>query len=900
LIIRKCDNTDIENLFSGELLMVCVDPRNSIINGLDVKGNELFTFPSATTPKKVNDKLDYQTLDHVPNPIMVFNPDLSIAHVNPALEAMTGYTQKDLRGKKPPYPFWSDYDNLKFKTEIQQNLGGGNGIIEHLLLRKNGEQVPIKTKVSLVKDDNKLKYIIVHWTDITGRKKADEALQESRILFHSLFENMLEGYAYCQMIFEKGQPQDFVYLDVNSAFEKLTGLKNVVGRRVSEVIPGVKESNPALFEIYGRVSTTGQPEKFEQYLTPLAIWYSISVYSPKNGYFVATFDNITNRKQAEIKLSQSEAFNTSLLYDSPNPILVINPDGSIQYLNPALEKLTGYSKDEIMGRPFPPLWWPEDKVKDYDIQNLSAVKQKALIEERVIKNKKGELLWVNVSVNQIEELGKPKYYIANWVDITEKKKAGEQNRFQALLMDNISEAVISTDLNASILSWNKAAENIYGWKQEEVLGKRLFEVLQICSLTGKSMLGLSKQLEEKGVWKGDSYHRRRDGTVLNVYSSICRIKDGSGKAIGNVGIYRNITEQKKAEEKLCLAAQEWRTTFDSITDMIFIQDREGKLLRMNRAFSNAIHKLPQELIGLPSYDVIPGIKGTPLDWRYQKPPVTKTPLTIAFFEPSLGIDIEGSSSPVLAENGELLGSVNVLRDVTEHKKFAEKLMLTDRLATIGELAAGVAHELNNPLTSIIGFSQLVLDEEASPEIIDDLKIINSESQRAARIVKSLLTFGRKHQPVKQLNQINDCINEVLSLRAYEHKCRNIKVISQLDHKLAPLMFDYFQMQQVFINLIVNAEFFMSQAHNGGNLTVKTEITGGMIRTSVADDGTGITPENLKHLFNPFFTTKEVGKGTGLGLAICHGIVSEHGGNIYAQSEPGKGATFVVELPSLIN
>jgi PAS domain S-box-containing protein len=730
-----------------------------------------------------------------------------------------------------------------------------------------------------------------------SRKKDDESLCSTELLYHSIFEHLLEGYAYCRMIFEQGLPQDFIYLDVNSAFSSLTGLKTVAGKRVTEVVPGIKESNPELFEIYGRVAATGQPEKFEQYLPPLSAWFSVSVFSPQRGYFIATFDNITQRKRAESKLLESEAFSLSLLSNSPNPISVINPDGSIRYMNPAMEKLTGYAKEEILGRPFPPPWWPEEKVKDYDLQNMSVVKQQVLIEERVFKKKNGEQFWVSLSLRQIEEQGMIKFYIANWLDITEKRKATQQIRYQALLMDNVSDAIISTEINSHIVSWNKAAEKIYGWKEEEVAGKRIGDVLHL-TFPGSTVKELVQCLDKTGHWQGESNQKRCDGSSLHVSGSVSRIKDRWGKDIGNVAIYRDITEIKKAEEKLRLSAKEWQTTFDSISDMIFIQDRDGKIIRMNKAFAGVFHKCQEELIGLPCSDVIRGIKGTPLDCRRQTGPESKKLVSFEFFEAALGIDIQGSSSPIVDENGEFLGSVIVLRDVTEHKKLAEKLMMTDRLATIGELAAGVAHELNNPLTSVIGFSQLVLEEEAPPEIIEDLKIINSESQRAARIVKNLLTFGRKHQPVKQLNQINDCISEVISLRSYEHKCRNIKVIDQFDTGLPAIMFDYFQMQQVFINLIVNAEFFMNEAHNGGNLTIITEKSRGMIRISLSDDGPGISPENLNHLFNPFFTTKAVGKGTGLGLAICHGIVSEHGGSIFAESERGKGATFVIELPCL--
>ena len=222
--------------------------------------------------------------------------------------------------------------------------------------------------------------------------------------------------------------------------------------------------------------------------------------------------------------------------------------------------------------------------------------------------------------------------------------------------------------------------------------------------------------------------------------------------------------------------------------------------------------------------------------------------------------------------------------------------MADRMASIGELAAGTAHELNNPLTSVIGFSQLLMEKDIPDDIREDLKLIYNEAQRAAGVTKNLLTFAQKQAPMKQLNQINKIIEDVLKLRAYEHKVNGIEVKRQLAPDLPEIMVDYSQMQQVFLNIIINAEYFMSEAHNRGTLTITTKKQNGNVRISIADDGPGISKENLRRIFNPFFTTKEAGKGTGLGLSICHGIVAEHGGQIYARNQPGKGATIFIELP----
>jgi signal transduction histidine kinase len=246
--------------------------------------------------------------------------------------------------------------------------------------------------------------------------------------------------------------------------------------------------------------------------------------------------------------------------------------------------------------------------------------------------------------------------------------------------------------------------------------------------------------------------------------------------------------------------------------------------------------------------------------------------------------------------GNLFGHITIARDITEQKQQNERLMSSDRLASLGELAAGTAHEFNNPLTSVIVLSQLLMEREIPNDIREDLKLINKEAQRAANVARNLLTFGGKHAPVKQLDQINSIIEDVLELRAYEHKANNIDVERHLAPDLPEIMVDYFQMQQVFMNIIINAQYFMTEAHGRGTMTITTQKENSTVGISFADDGPGITPEDLNRIFDPFFTTKEAGKGTGLGLSICHSIVTEHGGQIYVSSQLGKGATIFIELP----
>ena len=359
-------------------------------------------------------------------------------------------------------------------------------------------------------------------------------------------------------------------------------------------------------------------------------------------------------------------------------------------------------------------------------------------------------------------------------------------------------------------------------------------------------------------------------------------------------------ECKRAEEGMERAAKEWRTTFDAISDWISIHDENFKITRMNRAFAKVFKTEPKELIGKTCYELVHGIKEPWPDCPHRRALKIRHPTRQEFVNPHLGIYIEAVCSPIFNDRGEVTATVHVVRDITERKKMEEQLVVTDRLASIGELASGVAHELNNPLTGIIGFSELLLDEDIPDNVRKDLRVIQMEAQRSAGIVRNLLTFAQKHAPSKEPVDINCTIQKALELRAYELKVNNIQVNTYLASDLPKIMADGFQLEQVFINIIINAEHFMIEAHGRGTLTITTERVRDIIRASFADDGPGIAKKNLGHLFDPFFTTKEVGKGTGLGLSISYGIITEHSGRIYAESELGKGATFVVELPIVGN
>ena len=380
-------------------------------------------------------------------------------------------------------------------------------------------------------------------------------------------------------------------------------------------------------------------------------------------------------------------------------------------------------------------------------------------------------------------------------------------------------------------------------------------------------------------------------------------------ALENARLYaasqQEVAERKQAEEALGRQKAYFQQLFDNSPDAIILVDTADRIVDVNKGFETLFGYRANEIKGQPINDVIVPEdrieEASALSQAGFNSKVVRLETARKRKDDSL-IDVAIVGYPIRLGN-ETVGGCAIYSDITERKRAEEKedqlqqeLYESGRLAAIGELAAGVAHEINNPLTAILGFSQRVLRKSHNKSLARDLERISGEALRAARIVQNLLTFARRREPKKEDCDTNDILRRALELRAYELKTSNISLVTDLAPGLPRVRADSHQIQEVFLNVVLNSEQAMVEAHQAGTLAIKTCKNKGYVQIVFSDDGPGIVNENLHRIFLPFFSTRADKGGTGLGLSICHGIVTEHGGKIHAKSRLGEGTTFVVELP----
>jgi PAS domain S-box-containing protein len=479
-------------------------------------------------------------------------------------------------------------------------------------------------------------------------------------------------------------------------------------------------------------------------------------------------------------------------------------------------------------------------------------------------------------------------------DITDRREA--ERRYRELF-DSIQEGLFFATPDGRFLDVNDAMVRMLGYgSREEMLRSDVSPHLYPAPAARERFL---QALAERGVLRNyEETLRRKDGALLHTLQNITAVRDAQGRIAQIRGLMLDVTEQKSFQSQLQRERDFNQKILNTTQSMILVLDTAGLISYANRRCYETGYR-EDELIGHRLVDwVEPSHRKdfeAALETTANGQQVENLELQVRRSDETMG-HFSISLSPMRDEQSAVNNLVVVMTDITDAVLLQAKLAHSERMATIGRLVSGVAHEVNNPLAAILGFTDLLLENPDVPlSAREDLQIILQETQRTKDIVQDLLSFARQRPVQRELVQVNTVLRQTIKLRSYDFASHGVEVTEEFDDTLNPALGDAQQLQQVFLNILNNAYDAVQETGRRGHIEIRTERAGHSVQVVVTDNGTGIA--DPQHIFDPFYTTKQPGKGTGLGLSICYGIVRAHGGEIqcWNNTESG-GSTFVVRIP----
>jgi PAS domain S-box-containing protein len=733
-------------------------------------------------------------------------------------------------------------------------------------------------------------------------------LRDNEARFRGLFEHMRSGAAVFSAL---PDGSDFIFTDFNRRGEEIARIdrRNAIGRRVTEVFPGVAEFGA--LEVFKKVWLSGAPKYVPaRYYRDdrLEGWRDNQVYKLPNGEIVSLFDDVTEQKQAEQALKESEARFRGTFANAAVGIAHVGFDGALLRVNQRLCEIVGYGPDELVRKNFQDITHADDRQVGLDQHDLLMRGEidSFSVEKRYV-HKDGHAVWINLTNALQREAGHPLYRIAIVEDIGKRKRAEQtlhesETRLRAVL-DASEDEILLLSIDGRILAINEAAKRRLACRIAglEPVGAHLARLLppdlaetRLAIIRDVAASGLPAHLEVpiRARWFEFWYYP-------------VHYPD---QPIAEVAIFaREITDRKRAENELRRLYQAIQQSPTSIV----ITDPQGRILYVNPKFCELTGYTYDEAIG-QNPRILKSSHTRPEEYEKLWETICRGDIWQGEFHNrkkngDLYWEI-ASIGPVKNENGEIINFVAVKEDVTERRAVEDQLRQSQKMQAIGQLAGGIAHDFNNLLTIIIGNLQLLERGSDDPDrhagvVADALWA----AKRGGQLTHRLLAFARM-QPLRptavNLNDIVLGLTELLRRTLGS----NIEIVEELDPDIPFVLVDAGELERALVNLAINARDAMP---NGGLLTLQTrkavldaeyverypDVTpGDYVMLSVSDTGTGIPPAMLGRVFEPFYTTKEVGRGSGLGLSMVYGFVKQSGGHVSVYSEVGVGTTFKLFVP----
>lgn len=885
VVLYNYHDTSLPDNNDSELLRIFADSLVAAINRI-------------TTDKELQDSETFSTslLANSPNPIVVADDEGVIQYINPAIEKLTGFSAVEFEGKEAPFLFWLseqiETNNINKTNKIRENK------MELRLIKRDSSIIWVDITTTTIVDKNKKpKYFFSIWQDITDRKLAEIEAQDNAERFRRLSEATFEGI----MIHDGGK-----ILDFNRSLTKMYGyeLFNMVGKKATDFF--IDEDKERILErlMYGEednFETIGI--KKDGSIFDCEVQAKHIHFQGKNARITAMRD-ISDRKEAESALEESTQFSTNLLENLPNPIVIINPDNSLQYVNPALEKITEYTKKELIGTNMPYPFWPNDKT-DEILKKFSLISRQNTRFDFEFEKKSGEKFWVDITIKLVkDEYGDLKYVLSLWLDITEKKKAEDELRqlnedLELRVFERTKQLQIAND---ELENLNEITKQISHTLDFDTVFHQIVEFLTIiydfeaCTLL---LINDDKRFFHIEKFEGPELFNiaMRDSIKISYqlgenYGVVSKCMLHNSTVLAS-----NIIEDG-CVEPLYIEISKQIPVYSILLIPIYTENE------VIGAFSLTTHSQPVELL---DEDIT----------------------SITRFANQIGLVLKNSMM-----YNEMEHTKNELETTLEDLKAAQnKIIAQEKLASLGELTAGIAHEIKNPLNFVNNFSSLsvellgemqehittlkekpgdvnVLEEIGyiMKDLSGNLQRIQKNGERADSIVRGMLLHSRSQAGEKAPIDINKFINEYMNLAYHGLRAKNptfnITFETNFDESIGKIIVIPQEMSRVFLNIITNACYATNKKQETINddsykptIRISTKSYESSVEIRIRDNGSGIPNDIIDKIFQPFFTTKPSGEGTGLGLSISYDIVvHQHGGQLMVGTKEGEYTEFIVVLP----
>jgi PAS domain S-box-containing protein len=592
-------------------------------------------------------------------------------------------------------------------------------------------------------------------------------------------------------------------------------------------------------------------------------------------------------------IARSQRSFKELIDSIDDAAFAISLDGKLRTVNRRMAELLSTPYTEVVGHKLDEFL---DEPKREDVERnlahfLEAKRWSGTVQVRLKSSRR--TLYFDCVVNAIVKGDEVVGVSTLARDVTEEHE--KERRFTELF-ETLQEGVYFSTPEGRLLDGNAALVRILGYESKDELVALDPKALN-SEPAQNPVLGRSAD-DQGGVRTREITLRRKDGRPGTFLDTSRAVWDASGKIVRYQGTLVDVTERREMEKALRRQEAFQRELLESFPDLILVIDLDERYSFVSSRVHDLLGYTPEELLRKKieagqdySAELLTLVRNL-IAGRHQ----FGTCECGARHRDGSWRTMRASASPLFDAEGKVSGVIVSVRDITVEKKLEQQIIQSERLAAMGQMIGGFAHELNNPLTGILGMSELLQDSQTAEAPRKQLEMLQQQARRAVEIVQNLMYFARPPAPGKAVIDLGELVQRTLHLHAYSLRKSNITVDFLREASIPSITGDPHQLMQVFLNLILNSEQAMREVRERGTLRIRLEKRDHSVAITFQDDGPGIPPDILPNIFDPFYTTKRPGRGTGLGLSICKAILREHSGNVEAASGPGGGAVFTVTLP----